>query len=208
VRSSSRVITIAFAGLLFATVGGAAFAADDALDAGDDEAPPRGLQPIGAGTNDAPRLMRSDLVLEPRRSLPGYRHEASELSYRWWASSGRADLGVGLGTLTYVVRPTGSVPGLAGDDGARAIAAGTVLTMGMRYRTSARSAVFADASGVRGAGFDSGDAVVGKVGLEFKAAQSRWNVSYGGLGFKLAGDARMTLRLRRGGFGIYMRSAF
>jgi hypothetical protein len=208
VRSSSRVIIVSLAGLLGAAAGGTAFADDDALDALAEATPVRELRPIGAGNNDAPRLTRSDLVAEPQRNLPGYRNEVSELTFGWWASSGRADVGVGLGTLAYVARPTGGVPGLAGDDGARAIAAGTVLTMGLRYRTSARSAVFADASGVRGAGFDSGDAVVGKVGLEFKSAQSRWNMTYGGLGLKLAGDARMTLRLRRGGFGIYMRSAF
>jgi len=31
---------------------------------------------------------------------------------------------------------------------------------------------------------------------------------HGGLGFRLDGDARMTLKLRRGGLGIYMTSAF
>jgi hypothetical protein len=207
-RSSSRVIALSFAGLLGAATSATAFADDDAVDSIGDVASAPELHPIGAGNNDAPRLTRNELSVEPQRSLPGYRNEVTELSYRWWASSGRADLGVGLGTLAYVARPNGSVPGLTGDAGARAIAASTVLTMGMRYRTSPRSAVFADASSVRGAGFDNGDAVVGKVGLEFKSAQSRWNVSYGGLGLKLAGDARMTLRLRRGGFGVYMRSTF
>jgi len=41
-----------------------------------------------------------------------------------------------------------------------------------------------------------------------KSAQSRWNVTYGGLGLHLAGDTRMTLRLRKGGLGIVMRHSF
>jgi len=162
----------------------------------------------GAGSNDAPRFVRSDDPSEARRSAPGYRGETTELSYRWWLSKGRADLGLGVGTLAYVVRPTGSLPGLGGDTGATVLASGTVLTLGMRYRTSASSAVFADAASWRGAGLNGGDTVVGKVGLEFKTAKSSWNVAYGGLGLTLPGDARMTLRVRRGGLGLYMRSSF
>ena len=78
----------------------------------------------------------------------------------------------------------------------------------MRYRTSERAAFFADASGVRGLALDGGGVVVGKVGMEFKVAQSRWSVAYGGLGLSLAGDTRMTLRLRKGGLGLSMHSAF
>jgi hypothetical protein len=165
------------------------------------------VQP-GAGTNDAPRLIRSDAVTDSQPSTPGYSSEVSESSYRWWKSSGRADVGFGLGTITYLERPTGVFqgPGLANDNGTVATT-GTVLTLGMRYRTSAHSAVYADAAGVRGPGI-TGDGVVGKVGIEFKAAQSRFNINYGGLGMKFAGDTRMTLRLRRGGLGVYMRRSF
>jgi hypothetical protein len=169
----------------------------------------------GAGVNDAPRFIRSDSPGEARPSLPGYRSDVTEMSYRWWKSNGRADVGLGLGTLTYTSRPTGSVsgppplPGQAGDAGvASAMATGTVLTMGMRYRTSERSAVFADAASARGPGLEGTDGVVGKVGVEFKSAQSRLNIAYGGLGMRLAGDTRMTLRLRRGGLGVFMKHAF
>lgn len=160
----------------------------------------------GAGSNDAPRFVRSDDPTEARRSAPGLRSEATELGYRWWLSKGRADLGLGLGTLAYVVRPTGSLPGL-GDNGATVLASGSVLTLGMRYRTSTSSAVFADAASWHGAGLN-GDAVVGKVGLEFKTAKSSLNVAYGGLGLTLPGDARMTLRVRHGGLGLTLRSSF
>ena len=164
---------------------------------------------VEAGGNAAPRVVRVDDPSEPGRSAPGYRGETTELGYRWWVSKGRADLGLGLGTLSYVVRPTGSLPGVGGaDNGASVLASGSVLTLGMRYRTSARSAVFADAAGWHGPGLSGRDAVVGKVGLEFKTAKSRWNIAYGGLGLTLPGDARMTLRVRRGGLALFMHSSF
>lgn len=195
--------------VLFGTLIGAActgaVCADDELPESTSAAPDG---PAGAGKNDAPRFTRTDMLAEPQRSLPGYRNELTELSYRWWASTGRADVGVGLGTVAYVARPTGSLPGLAGDGATLALASGTVLTLGMRYRTSEHSALFADAAGVRGLKPYGGEAVVGKVGIEFKAAQSRWNIAYGGLGLQLADDTRMTLRLRKGGLGVYMRSSF
>ena len=162
----------------------------------------------GAGSFDAPRFVRIDSPAEPLRSLPGYRGATTELGYRWWLSSGRADLGLGLGTIAYVSRPTGSVPGLVADGSSNVIASATVLTLGLRYRTSERSAVFADAAGLRGSGLGGGEAVVGKVGVEFKLARSSWHIAYGGLGLRLAGDTRMTLRVRRGGLGLYMHSSF
>jgi hypothetical protein len=183
---------------------GAARAEDDAMDAA--ARSPAAL--AGAGQNDAPRFVRDDAVPEPLRTAPNFRGETTEVSYRWWVSRGRVDLGLGLGTLAYSVRPLGSGAGLTPDATANVVASGTVLTLGMRYRTSDRSSVFADAASWRGAGIDGGDAVAGKVGIEFKSAQSQFNIAYGGLGLKLAGDARMTLRMRRGGLGIYMRSTF
>jgi len=184
--------------------GGAAWADDDVAEL----AMLRREAVPGAGGNDAPRLIRNDSPAEAQRSLPGYRSASTELGYRWWMSRGRADLGLGLGTITYGARATGSVPGLGSEGAVTAFGSGTVLTLGMRYRTSDRSAIYADAAGVRGPGLDSGDAVVGKVGIEFQAAQSQFNIAYGGLGVRLAGDARMTVRVRRGGLGVFMVRSF
>ena len=70
--------------------------------------------------------------------------------------------------------------------------------------------MFADASGARGFGPSNGDAYLGKVGVEWKpaSAASRWNIAYGGIGWRLSADSRMTLRIRGGGLGLYMRSQF
>jgi hypothetical protein len=158
--------------------------------------------------NAAPRFTRSDSP-DAQPSAPGMRNDSSEVAYRWWASSGRADLGLGLGAVTLSSSPTGVIPGLATGGGGNVIASSTVLTLGMRYRTSPGSSIYADASGWRGNGFDATDGgVAGKVGLEFKAAQSRFNVAYGGLGMRLTGDSKMTVRLRRGGLGLFMKREF
>ena len=161
---------------------------------------------------EVPRLTRTDVQSEPLRSLPGYRSELNELSYRWWLSSGRADVGLGLGRVSYGLRPisgfVGGSVGAMGDESSKVLATGTVLTLGMRYRTSAHSTLFADAAGVHGLGLEGGGVIVGKVGVDFKLAQSRWNIAYGGLGLRLNGDTRMTLRVRKGGLAIYMRSSF
>jgi hypothetical protein len=201
-RSSIRWLVLFALGVVCTT---AAFADDDSVDA---VALARESSSGGADTLDAPRIVRNELPGEPQRSLPGYRSETTELGYRWWLSSGRADLGLGLGTMTYGVRPTGSVPGLGDGGTSTVLATGTVMTMGVRYRTSERSTVYADASGLRGHRIDGGDALVGKVGVEFKLARSRFDIAYGGLGMQLAGDTRMSLRARRGGLAIFMRSAF
>jgi hypothetical protein len=165
--------------------------------------------PGKAPATEAPRFTRSDLPIDAQASLPGYRSEVSEFSYRWWASRGRADVGLGVGALTYTSRPNGtSVAGANSSAAPTSTASGTVLTLGMRYRASDEASLFADAAGVRGTRLEGGDVVVGKVGVEFKSAQSRWNLTYGGLGMQMTGDTRMTLRLRRGGLGLYMHREF
>ena len=162
---------------------GVACADDDPADDGRTPAEARWADRI-----EAPRLTRTDVQSEPLRSLPGYRSELNELSYRWWLSSGRADVGLGLGAVSYGLRPVGGSVGLAGDESSKVLATGTVLTLGMRYRTSAHSTLFADAAGVHGLGLEGGGAIVGKVGVDFKLAQSRWNIAYGGLGLRLNGE--------------------
>jgi hypothetical protein len=193
-------------GLVALTVGSTCHAEDDAP----------GSSPGPLAAIEVPRLTRSEVPIDgPVPSTMG-REQVSELDYRWWGTRGRAAVGLGIGTLAHgglpigLARPTaGYVPGAAaaGPTDYPTIDLGPVLTVGVRYRTSERSTLYADAAGVRGVGLER-DTVVGKVGMEFKSAQSRWNVTYGGLGLHLAGDTRMTLRLRKGGLGIVMRHSF
>ncbi len=138
----------------------------------------------------------------------------SDISYRYWLSRGRTDVGFGIGTLTLTARPLGTPPSAAPgptlDNSRILLASAPTLTVGMRYRATPQSTLFADAAGTRGLGSNSGDAYLGKVGVEWKPASfsSRWNIAYGGIGWKLSSDSRMTLRIRSGGVGLYMRSQF
>lgn len=124
-----------------------------------------------------------------RIDSPGF----SEINLSQWARAGRADLGWGVGSISLADRP----------------ATTTTLMLGLRYRTSERAAFVADATHVPGIGLNGEDQVVSKVGIELKAAQSRWNLTYGGgLGMRLGGDARMTLKARRGGVELSVRRSF
>jgi hypothetical protein len=187
--------------------------------AANDEAPNRDDSVLDErasfSTVDKPRLLHSATPVDAVPARPGFRNEVSELSYRWRAARGRAELGSGIGSLAYVTQSIRRVrPGAADMSGRNGDAAntavlgsGSVLTLDIRYRASDRSTMYAHAADVRGLGFER-DTVVSKVGIDFKSAQSQWDIAYGGLGVRLADDARMTVRLRKGGLGVYMRSSF
>ena len=174
----------------------------------------RRLRLFGASTNGAPRHTRSDLEVATWRNLPDlqaagdYRAEVSEITSRWWFSTGRTDLGFGVGSVALMARP---IQGASLDDAATAgiaLASSPALSVGIRRRTSSVSTVYADATRSRNIGLNGIDSYSGKVGVEWKSAESRWSVAYSGLGLRLSSESRMTVNLRRGGLGIYMRSQF
>ena len=154
------------------------------------------------------RISRTDTPDLGLRSAPGTRTGLTELSAQRWLHSGRASVGVGAGSFSLVNRPNGILPGAFADGTTTPPGSGTMLMLGLRYRTSPQSSVYADSARVRGLGLDGEDQVVNKVGIEFKAAKSDWNIGYGGLGMRLAGDTRMSLKLRRGGLAIAMKREF
>ena len=166
------------------------------------------VAPVPAQVNSETRITRTDDTGLPLRSAPGTRTDLTELSAQRWLHSGRASVGVGAGSVSLVNRPNGMLPGAFADGTATPQGSGTMLMLGLRYRTSPQSSVYADSARVRGLGLDGEDQVVNKVGIEFKAAKSDWNIGYGGLGMRLAGDARMSLKLRRGGLAISMKREF
>jgi hypothetical protein len=186
-----RYATTALAALLAGTGSGVARA-----DNGD---PPEPAQA---------QLIRVDTPNVATRSLPGFRTDLTELSYQRWASHGRTDVGAGFGSIALLDHPNGMLGARPGDGATTTLASGTILMLGLRYHTTGQSSIYADAARLRGLGLEGEDRIVSKVGIEFKAAQSDWKIAYGDLGFRLAGDARMTLRVRRSGLLIAMRSSF
>ena len=127
--------------------------------------------------------------------------EMSGINYRLWITQGRADVGVGLGSLGYAL-PSGAGPRTV-------VGAVPTVSIGMRYRMSEQHLLFADASGARGLGVDpSATLVTTKVGLEWKPARSRLGLEHGALGMQLDSGMRLSLKSRRGGPALYLRNTF
>jgi hypothetical protein len=147
--------------------------------------------------------------------------EMGGVNYRWWLRRGRADLGIGVGTVGYLVAP---IEGLAASphsliyDGPHALVyagphtlahTAPTVTVGWRYQLNERSTVFADALGARRSSADDrSDFYSTKVGMEWKERKSRLGFEQGSLGLRLDSGYRMTLRTRKGGLGVYLRGQF
>jgi hypothetical protein len=176
----------------------------------DDEVPPVGVdgRPITVAKSST-ELSRTDVANLDGRNLPGYRTDLSAVEVQHWVGNGRAGIGAGVGGVTIVDRPTGMTPGRFSDSGGAVSAvSGATLMLGLRYRTTQDSSIYASATHLSGLGLASEDRIVSKVGVEFKAAQSHFKIDYGGLGMHFAGDTRMTLKLRRSGVAVGMRRSF
>ena len=129
--------------------------------------------------------------------------EMAGINYRLWLTQGRADVGVGLGSLGYVL-PSGH-----GHGHRTVVGAVPTVSIGMRYRMSEQHLLFADASGARGLGVDpAAMQITTKVGLEWKPARSRLGLEHGALGMQLDSGMRLSLKSRRGGPALYLRNTF
>lgn len=131
--------------------------------------------------------------------------ELAGVDYKLWMSHGRADVGVGMGTLGYVVpRPDGRVEGPVALTGAS-----PTLSVGVRYRVTSRSAVYADASGAHGLGVDQpANYVNTKVGMEWKPAKNTFGFEHGAIGMHFDSGYHLSVKARRGGLGLYLRGQF
>ena len=153
-------------------------------------------------------VLQMSSVPVPALAVPAALVPAAELvgvSYRWWLTNGRSDVGIGLGALGYRVTP----PGAFTDS--RGVLMGSVpmVTLGWRYRMSGQSVLLADASGALGMGANGRDGYITKVGVEWKArSESRFGLDGSSLGFQLDSGVRMSLRWRKGGLSVYFRSQF
>lgn len=162
--------------------------------------------------NPAPRVTQVQVFAEPA-SLRAYAAAAGAatervgVSYRWWVSHGRFDVGVGVGTLAYRVTPFGALAG----DPRISTSATPMLSVSWRYRVSDQSVLHADASSARGLAVNGGDGYFTKIGVEWKAKpESLFGLGLDGssLGLQLDSGLRMSMRLKKGGVGFYLRSKF
>jgi hypothetical protein len=131
------------------------------------------------------------------------------VGYRVRASSGRADVGIGIGTLAYLV-PAGD--GRTDGRPARAqalVGAVPAITLGLRYRLSADHALFADAARVRGLGAHAAAIDYGvEVGVQWRPAKPTFGLEHGALGLQMASGSKLSLKLRRGDPSLHLRSQF
>lgn len=156
-----------------------------------------------------PRLGVMYLKPDSERATPGFQTEMVEVSYRWWASKGRGDYGIGLGTRSYVVRPGTALPHWRDANTPRTNSVTPVLSLGLRYQASSAALVYADAASSGFHDSSATDTLTTRIGFQFKAARPVWDVSYSGFGLRLAGDMRMNLRVRRGGaISVTLRQSF
>lgn len=90
----------------------------------------------------------------------------------------------------------------------RSPAPSSTFTVRTLVQTATSSTFYADAAGLGGGGLSDNARSVGKVGVEFKVAQATWNIAHGGVDARLDDNSRISLRARRGGLGVILRTSF
>ena len=132
--------------------------------------------------------------------------ETSAVTYRWWLGRGASNFGLGVGATGYLV------PSSEGMNGAQAVTyTSSMLTLGYRYQVNNRSALFADASGTpRHFSADAVDRFSTKVGVEWKASSRKFGLDGASrsLALQLDSGYKMAVKVRRNGFGVYVRGQF
>ena len=123
--------------------------------------------------------------------------------YQWSASRGALDIGMRFDAPGGAGRPFDFRTEASGPLASPLPA----ITLGLRHVSSGQP-LAASSLLVRATGATRPDSYVSKVGVEWKPAESNVNFIREGLGFRLDGNDRMTVRLRKGVLGIYMHRKF
>jgi hypothetical protein len=126
---------------------------------------------------------------------------ATEGGYQWSLRRGAIDLG-----LRFDARPAAPHPADARFDSA-APPGSTLPALSLGLHSVSAGPAPASSLAERALGSATTVPYVSKVGIEWKPAQSRVFVNQG-LGVRLGSDDRLTMRLRKGSLGIYMKRDF
>lgn len=174
-----------------------AVALEAAIPPADDLEPPRVIL-------ERDRLLEAGAAPRDAQGRPV--GDVAGVSLRLWARHGRADLGVGVGTVgVFDLQPL--PPGVGGPASLRAMR--PTVSFGWRYRLDGQTAVYADATSARRLAADAmPDLYAAKVGMEWKPATSRLGFEHRAVGLQLQSGYRMSLRVRGGGLGVYFRGKF
>jgi hypothetical protein len=132
-------------------------------------------------------------------------HDVSSSDYRLSLGRGSLELGIRLEARAAGVRvPDSRLDG--GLPGAPLVADLPSFSIGLRS-TAIKSNAVPSSLVDRAFGNGGGETVVRKVGIAWKPAQSRVFLNQG-VGIRFDGDDRLTVRLKKGSFGLYMQSTF
>jgi hypothetical protein len=126
--------------------------------------------------------------------------EPSESGYRLSLARGGIDFGLDFQRRTAAAHWTDARFDSAAPPGAMLPA----LSFGLR---SVSAPPLASSLVDRTLGADSQAAYVSRVGVEYKPAQSQVFLNHG-VGVRLSGDDRLTVRLRKGSLGLYLKRNF
>jgi len=156
-----------------------------------------------AATESAPGIRAEELAtpdpgVAPARWVSSY--ESTARGYRVSLSRGALDLGLHFETPS----SRGRAFEAASDPVGPTVSVLPSLSFGLRQGGAAPAGSLLE----RSLGTRRSDNYVSKVGVEWKPAESRVNFLREGLGIRLEGNDRMTVRLRKGVIGIYMHRKF
>ena len=127
--------------------------------------------------------------------------ELSGGQYRWSASRGSFDVG-----MNFAVPQNGGRFDSRSETPSLLLPTLPALSVGLRHE--AQGLATASSLLERSTGTASNGSYVSKIGLEWKPPQSQVNFIREGLGIRLDGNNRMTVRLRKGVVGLYMQRKF
>ena len=131
-------------------------------------------------------------------------YDVSRSDYRLSLGRGSLDLGIRLEARGGGIR----VPDSRFDGGtAGAPLAADLPSVSIGLRSTAIKSDAVTSNLVDRAFGNGGEAFVRKVGIAWKPAQSRVFLNQG-LGIRFDGDDRLTVRMKKGSFGLYMQSSF
>ena len=165
-------------------------------------APPAALAPLAAPVAEtAPATAIATAPAPAPQTWRASGGPAAGGSYRWLLSRGPLDVG-----LRFEPQLLAPLPIDARFDSAAPLVA-DLPSLSLGLTEVAAGPASASSLIERALGGSAGVSYVRKIGIEWKPAQSQV-FFHQGLGVRLSGDDRLTMRLRKGSLGIYMQRNF
>lgn len=157
------------------------------------------MAPAGVASRPVDATGR-DVAGAPPASRWASRHDYSQGNYSWSLARGSVDVALGFDTPSRIGYGAGS----------RLDASGPIIQTLPELSVGLRTVAPGLASSLieRAIGTAGGRAASSRVGIQWKPAPSNLAFLRQGLGIRLGGDERFTMRLRKGTLSLYMKQEF